>query len=228
MYYECDYEGGMDLIKGLIFDFDGLILDTETAWYESYFDVLKSKYNYELDLKDFVKCVGANNEILFKILKEDLGNKLDEDQVFKEVQERHQNIVSEKPLREGVLDYLKEAKNLELKLAICTSSKEEWINKHLTNKGIIEYFDCFVTADDVERIKPHPDLFNQTIKSLNIDKEELLVFEDSLNGLLSSEKAGIKTVIFPNPVTEHLDFTGANKIYKNMSEIALKDLLKQF
>ena len=92
----------------------------------------------------------------------------------------------------------------------------------------IEYFDCFVTADDVERIKPHPDLFNQTIKSLNIDKEELLVFEDSLNGLLSSEKAGIKTVIFPNPVTEHLDFTGANKIYKNMSEIALEDLLKQF
>lgn len=77
MYYESDYEGGMDLIKGLIFDFDGLILDTETAWYESYFDVLKSKYNYELDLKDFVKCVGANNEILFKILKEDLGNKLD-------------------------------------------------------------------------------------------------------------------------------------------------------
>lgn len=69
MYYESDYEGGMDLIKGLIFDFDGLILDTETAWYESYFDVLKSKYNYELDLKDFVKCVGANNEILFKILK---------------------------------------------------------------------------------------------------------------------------------------------------------------
>ena len=55
MYYESDYEGGMDLIKGLIFDFDGLILDTETAWYESYFDVLKSKYNYELDLKYFLK-----------------------------------------------------------------------------------------------------------------------------------------------------------------------------
>ncbi|MGP5093126.1 HAD family hydrolase [Staphylococcus equorum] len=216
------------MIKGLIFDFDGLILDTETAWYESYFDVLKTKYGYDLALKDFVKCVGANNEILFQILRKDLGNNLNQNQIFKEVQERHKNIISEKPLREGVLDYLKEAKKLNLTIAVCTSSKKEWINKHLSDKNIINYFDYFITADDVERIKPHPDLFNKTVKILNFNKDELLVFEDSLNGLLSSKRAGLKTIIFPNPVTEHLNFSDATQIYRNMEEIALKDLVKQF
>lgn len=216
------------MIKGLIFDFDGLILDTETAWYESYYEVLRSKYNYELKLEDFVKCVGADNSVLFKILKEDLGRDLDENGLFKEVQKKHQIIIQKKELREGVIGYLKEAKLLGLKTAVCTSSKNEWISKHLSDRKILNYFDYFITADDVERIKPHPDLFEKTIEDLEISKDDVLVFEDSLNGLLSASKAGLKTIIFYNPVTEHLDFSEAHQIYSNMSEIALGDLLKQF
>lgn len=216
------------MIKGLIFDFDGLILDTETAWYESYYEVLRSKYNYELKLEDFVKCVGADNSVLFKILKEDLGRDLDENGLFKEVQKKHQTIIQDKELREGVIGYLKEAKLLGLKTAVCTSSKNEWISKHLSDRKILNYFDYFITADDVERIKPHPDLFEKTIEDLEISKDDVLVFEDSLNGLLSANKAGLKTIIFYNPVTEHLDFSEAHQIYSNMSEIALGDLLKQF
>ncbi|MCD8819096.1 HAD family hydrolase [Mammaliicoccus sciuri] len=216
------------MIKGLIFDFDGLILDTETAWYESYYEVLRSKYNYELKLEDFVKCVGADNSVLFKILKEDLGRDLDENGLFKEVQKKHQTIIQKKELREGIIGYLKEAKLLGLKTAVCTSSKNEWISKHLSDRKILNYFDYFITADDVERIKPYPDLFEKTIEDLEISKDDLLVFEDSLNGLLSANKAGLKTIIFYNPVTEHLDFSEAHQIYSNMSEIALGDLLKQF
>src|SRR5699024_7542066 len=170
------------MIKALIFDFDGLILDTETAWYYAYKDVLYHELEFELLLDDFVQCVGADDNVLFSLLDQKINDTIIRSEIRDKAQQIHQNKIKTMPLRDGILNHLKSARNLGMEIAICTSSKKSWADKHLHNLGIHSYFDFIVSQDDVENIKPDPELFERTLDILNITSQEAVVYEDSMNG----------------------------------------------
>jgi putative hydrolase of the HAD superfamily len=127
----------------------------------------------------------------------------------------------------GVLEYLREAKQLGLKLAIASSSHHSWVDPHAKRIGVFDYFDHVVTADDVGlgRIKPNPDLFLTALSQLKVPKEAAIVFEDSPNGVKAANRAGIFVVAVPNSVTSTLSIHGANMILKSLSDLSLSQLL---
>lgn len=213
------------MIKAVIFDFDGLILDTETAWYESYKEILFKDYQFELPLDVFVACVGSDDTTLINYLKKELAGNFDYDSFLDAASTLHREKMKVAEAREGVGQYLEDARKYGLKIALATSSKRSWATTHLTNLNLISYFDHIISKDDVEQIKPAPDLFLKALEVLDVDSKEALVFEDSLNGLIAAQKAKLKTIIIPNPVTEGLPFENYHLKLKSMKEKPLLEVI---
>lgn len=213
------------MIKAVIFDFDGLVLDTETVWYEAYREVLKKQFQFDLSIEEFSKCVGSSDTGLFSYLKQEIGDHVEIDDLRRSTSEIHRKNIKEIQAREGVEDYLRDAKKAGLKVSLATSSTRNWAVTHLTNLGLLSYFDHLITQDDVEHIKPAPDLFLKALKVLEVEPDEAVVLEDSLNGLLAAQAANIRTVIIPNPVTESLAFEGYHLKLRSLADMNLSDLI---
>lgn len=217
------------MIKALIFDFDGLILDTETpdlhAWQNIY-----AEYGCSFPVESWGEIIGGTGASHFDAalhLQTLLGRPLDVKALqTKQIQISH-SIVARQTILPGVLDYLYEAKRLALKLAIASSSQHSWVDTHAQRLGIFHYFDDVVCADDVApgRTKPHPDLFLTALDRLKVGKNEAIVFEDSPNGVRAARTAGIFVVAVPNPVTSLLSIENANLTLRSLADISLPALL---
>ena len=214
------------MIKAVIFDFDGLILDTETAWYDAYKEVLKEQFQFDLSLEEFVKCVGSNDTVLFAYLKQAIGNHIEPDDIRKRARVLHTQTIKKAQACEGVAEYLADARKAGLTIALTTSSTLGWVTTHLTNLNLFTYFDHFITQEDVERVKPAPDLFLKTIEVLKIKPFDAVVFEDSLNGLNAALEAKLPTVIIPNPVTASSPFENYHLKLTSMADTSLHDIIE--
>lgn len=217
----------MKLIKGVIFDFDGLIVDTETTWYEAFKEVFYESHQINIDLLGYSQCIGTGNDVLYNYFRELAGETVNCEMLEKHAAIRYETMMKAPILREGVKDYLDEAKQNNLKIALASSSSKSWVHKYLTQLNIMEYFEVINTQDDVSNIKPDPELYLKTLIDLGLSREETIVFEDSLNGLSAAKQAGIRCVIVPNNVTKHLKFENFDERIKSMGEISLSELLKR-
>lgn len=217
----------MKLIKGVIFDFDGLIVDTETTWYEAFKEVFYESHHINIDLLGYSQCIGTGNDVLYNYFRELAGESVNCKMLEEHAAIRYETMMKAPILREGVKDYLDEAKQNNLKIALASSSSKSWVHKYLTQLNIMEYFEVINTQDDVSNIKPDPELYLKTLKDLGLSREETIVFEDSLNGLSAAKQAGIRCVIVPNNVTKHLKFENFDERINSMGEISLSELLKR-
>lgn len=214
------------MIKAVIFDFDGLVLDTETPWYEAFKEVLRLQFEFDLPLEEFAKCVGSNDLGLYSYLEENIGDALNVDDFRERTSKLHTQYLTEAGAREGVVEYLNDAKKAGLKIALATSSNRDWATTHLTNLQLLSYFDHLVTSDDVEKVKPAPDLFLKALEVLEVESHEAIVFEDSLNGLIAAQEANISTVIVTNPVTASLPFENYHLKLTSMTDMSLQEIIE--
>jgi putative hydrolase of the HAD superfamily len=217
------------MIQALIFDFDGLILDTETPEYTCWQNIYR-EHGFDFPLEQWAKIIGRNGVYDFDAA-EHLAllsqGRLDSASLRARSQlESHQLILEEKPMP-GVVDYLQEAKRLGLKLAIASSSDLNWVRTHGKRIGVFDYFDQVVTAEDVGlgRTKPNPDLFLVALNKLKVPKEAAIVFEDSPNGVQAANRAGIFVVAVPNRVTSLLSIEGADFVVESLRDLPLSELL---
>ena len=217
------------MIKALIFDFDGLILDTETPEFRCWQNIYR-EYGFELPHEKWGTIIGGNGHSDFDAA-EHLSllsqGRLDSASLrARHRLESHALIHAQEPLP-GVMDYIHDAKRLGLKLAIASSSDRLWVETHAKRIGVFDYFDHIVTADDVGfgRTKPNPDLFLLALSQLRVPKEAAIVFEDSPNGVKAAKRAGIFVVAVPNPVTSLLSFEGADLTLKSLADLYLPELL---
>lgn len=183
------------MVKGIIFDFDGVITDSETFYLKTVLEYLKRKNIYP-KLQDLVCLLGQDmNDIAFNLncmfkLNEPLQQIIDESlQVYDEM------VCSFdfKPMP-GLIDFLMKAKSLGIKMAVASSSDMPYLQNHLNNFGIIDYFQFVLSGTDFEKSKPDPEIYNVAAAKLEIKKENLIIIEDSFAGLTAGNAAGIKTI----------------------------------
>lgn len=218
----------MATIRALIFDFDGLILETEwpvfDAWRECY-----EHHGHELDLKKYAACVGSDVTSFDPV--EDLELRYSKPIDWGQWDKKRRESISEKlknrPALPGVVEILEAANELGLLCAVASSSPRSWVEPFLEKLNINHHFVSTHCLDDVTKPKPDPELFLAAAKELKVEPHEALIFEDSLNGLIAAHAAGIPCVVIPSPVTEHLEFEGASIRLKSLEEMSLKEIIER-
>ncbi len=214
------------MIKGVIFDFDGLIIDTESAWFEAIGEIYHEHGSY-LPLETWVKCIGTSHDAFdpYMHLAETAGIPVNIEEIKKAALIKHDVIMQQRVLRPGVVDYLNAAQQLGLRIGVASSSHLAWVHRFMDKFGITEYFSCIRTADFVQKVKPDPELYLQALAALELKPEETIGFEDSPNGALAAHTAGLHVVIVPNSMTEGLTF-GPHKLRLNsMAEKSLEEVI---
>ncbi|WP_420800258.1 HAD family hydrolase [Neobacillus terrae] len=193
-------------MKAIIFDFDGTIVDTESVWYELYREILFEEYSLELPLEEFSKCIGTTDEVLYAYIQEGTGKKVDRNKLEEAVKHRFSGKKEMLEVREGVLEKIKEAEDLGLKMALASSSSREWVDSFLEQFNLKSYFSVIKTREDVEKVKPDPSLYLKALEELGVEPFEALAIEDSANGVLAAVSAGMHCAVIPNQVTAQLKF----------------------
>jgi len=213
-------------IRALVFDFDGLIIDTESVEFQVWQEIYRH-YGCELELKTWAVCIGTSADAFDPHihLAQMSGQQLDRDELYKRRRTRHAELVAGLPVLPGVKAYLKGAKHLGLGVAIASSSTHEWVEGYLEERGLLPYFDHIKCSDDVERVKPAPDLYLAALSALGVPGSAAVAFEDSLHGLQAAKDAGMYCVAVPNPLTRHMSWEQADLVLNSMAELPLPQLL---
>ncbi len=221
------------MIQTLIFDFDGLILDTESPEFRVW-QAIYREHGQELPAKTWGQIVGgfgASNFEPAQNLQSLVGHRLNLDNL-RTRQSRESNVlVHQQSILPGVEDYLKAAQRLGLRRGLASSSTHTWVDTHLLRLGLFNSFDAIVCSEDVggkEHTKPRPDLFLKALEAVHAHPSEAIAFEDSPNGVRGAKAAGIRVVVVPNFLTGQLKIEGGDLTLKSLADLTLEKLLAHF
>ncbi|WP_411825764.1 HAD family hydrolase [Luteolibacter sp. AS25] len=201
------------LPKAVLFDFDGILVDTEGAIFEAWKRTFE-RHGKELSLDLYTKCIGSDFDAWSpKVHLEELTSlQFDWLEMDEARQVEIRAALEEYGPIEGVIDLLEEIQSRGIPMAVVSSSAHPWVDGWLDKLGLRRFFDHVICKGDAPRIKPAPDLYLAGAKVVGMEPEGCLVFEDSLNGLNAAIAAGMKAWIVPNRVTAGLDFSQAAKV----------------
>ena len=214
------------MIRAIIFDFDGLILETEGPSYQSWEAVYRS-FGLDLPFSTWSTIIGTTQggfDPLFELQKQVQG-KVEWEAVELQRQASEQALIEAQPLLPGVLQYMQDARRLGLKIGLASSSSCRWVMGHLNRLSLNGYFDCVCASDDVQRVKPHPELYQAVLHRLGIQAIEAIALEDSPNGIQAAKSAGVYCVAVPNPLTSQLNLSQADLVLSSLADLPLEQLL---
>jgi len=207
--------------SAVLFDFDGVLVDTEWAIYQSWKRMFEA-HGQHLPLEIYTRCIGSDFATWSpKTHLEDLtGLAFDwHDLDARRQEEILKDLTHEGPMHGAVLA-LKTLNASGIPTAVVSSSSHHWVDGWLEKLGLTHHFQVIVCRGDAPRIKPAPDLFLEAAKRLDVAPANCLVIEDSLNGLNAAKAAGMAVWIVPNRVTECLDFSQADRVFRSLAECA--------
>lgn len=183
--------------KLVIFDMDGLMLDTEKFYYESWFK-FSEEYGFEYNNEKRKLLAGMNGPTIRNILAKELGS----DQKAKELRENLEQYRREYFLnfkgdlkKEGLINLLEFLKENNIEAVVASSSSREKISYLLKNQNIDHYFKFIVSGHEIKNGKPHPDIFLEALTKAGYKKEEALILEDSYNGYKAAKASGMDYII---------------------------------
>jgi HAD superfamily hydrolase (TIGR01509 family) len=216
------------MLKALIFDFDGLILDTETpevlVWQSIY-----REHGFELPVHEWEKTVGGYGISTFdaaEYLAHLSQGRLDAVTMRTRYRRESGLLIEASSILPGVMELIHEARESGVRVAIGSSSPHSWVDTHLKRLGIFHFFDPIICQDDVApgRTKPNPDIYLKALEQLKVQNSEAVVFEDSPNGVLASKHAGIFVVAVPNGLTSLMNVSGDLTV-ASLAEVTLPKLI---
>lgn len=213
-------------LNALIFDFDGLILDTETPEVEVWQNIFR-EHGHELPVDEWAKTIGGYGISTYdaaKHLSQLTG--LDPAPLCARYRSESDAVIHASAILPGVMDLLNAAADRNVRRAVASSSPHAWVDTHLSRLGLADRFDEIICSDDVApgRTKPNPDLFLLAAERLKVQKDAAVIFEDSPNGVRAAKSAGIFVVAVPNPLTIRLGVDGADLTVKSLAEVTLDQL----
>lgn len=214
------------MIRALIFDFDGLVLETEGPSYQSWVEVYRG-FGQSLPFSIWSKIIGTTQATFDPRL--DLQTRVNEpvdwDRVEAERQKNENALIEAQVVLPGVEAYLNAARRLGLKIGLASSSSCHWVTGHLNRLGLEDYFDCIRASDDVKHVKPDPSLYLTVLHALEVRADEAIAFEDSPIGIHSAKQAGLYCIAIPNPLTNQLNLDEADFRMGSLADMPLEQLL---
>ena len=195
------------MIQAVVFDFDGLILDSETHEFATACELF-AEHGAEMTMQVWSRCIGREPGFFdpYAYLEELTGKPVDREGLEALRTRRFYDRIATEGALPGVEEALGTARSLGLRVGLASSSRRPWVQGQLERLGLIEYFDCIRTREDVERAKPDPDLYLSVVRCLGVSPGRAVAFEDSPNGALAARRAGLYCVVVPNLVTVGLEF----------------------
>lgn len=216
----------MPPVRALVFDFDGLLVDTESAALRAWEETL-AEQGLPMPRELWHAAVGGqgSDAAMIGYLAEVLGH-ADATALREQWWTRHLALVNATPLRPGVAGYLADAVKLGLGLAIASSATGDWVAAHLRRLGTHEAFTVVATVD-AHPPKPAPDTYLSALAGLGVGAAQAIAFEDSPAGVVAAKAAGLRCVAVPNPATAPLSFSAADLVLPSLDTVTLPELLRQ-
>ncbi|MBQ6835851.1 MAG: HAD family phosphatase [Clostridia bacterium] len=206
----------------VVFDMDGVILDTENlgiaAWRKA--GVKYGIPESEID-RVYRLIIGTKVERGNEIIRENFGKDFPSEDFRKEAGAFIRDVLMTKiPLRPFAREILEFLKNNGIKVALASSTKYEIVIRELTQEGLIGYFDVIIGGDLVAKSKPEPDIFLKAIADLGETPENCFIVEDSANGIRAAHASGAKPIMVPDLVTPTEEIKAlCHKIFGNLGEV---------
>lgn len=218
----------MDL-GALVFDFDGLLLDTETSAFTTAAEVFAA-HQVTLDRAWWLSIIGtAEHPHWSEVLEAELGGPLpDRDAVLAGRIERHRVLIAAEAVRPGIVELLDEADAAGVPCAVASSSPRHWVEGHLDRLGLVHRFVAVRSRDDVApgRTKPAPDLFTAAGEALGVDPATAVALEDSAPGVAAALAAGMRVVGVPAGLTADADLSAADLVVPTLADVDLARLAR--
>lgn len=216
----------MSDLEAVVFDFDGLIVDTESPALDSWRE-LYAEHGHDFPLDRWHAIVGTIGHLdVVGDLEALVGRPLERDVLLARRRRRKDELLAGTGPLPGVVERVREAQQLGLRLAIASSSSTRWVGAHLERIGLAGAFEVLACADgDPERAKPAPTVYAEACAGLGVAPSAAVAIEDSPNGVAAAKAAGLACIAVPNPITEALDLSAADLVVPSLADRALADLL---
>lgn len=216
------------VIKAILFDFDGLILDTETpiftAWQKMY-----EEFACSLTVAEYSGCIGGTHLQFDPIadLEKKCGSPIVATEIHPRVSQAYRALIAENDALPGIRETLAAAKQLGIRTALASNSTRAWVEEHLARLDLLSHFEVIRTRDDGTPLKPEPDLFLAALEGLGVEAADAIVVEDSPHGILAARRAGIFSVAIPNALTRTLHLNDPDLCLSSLADMPLPLLLER-
>jgi beta-phosphoglucomutase len=207
------------MIKGIIFDMDGVVIDSNHIHYENWSSLFEDKFGKKIDKTFFAEHLGENPRDFTLNMIQNANLSLDYEDIFPYVRENYMRLKSKINLKPGIKEVLFWLKEKKYKIALATGAGKENAIDTLVRFGISDYFDYVVAGDEVKRAKPEPEIFLRAAEVLKLKSEECAVIEDAQLGLIAAKKAGMLAISIPDEFTKHQDHSMADIHLKSIKEL---------
>lgn len=211
--------------RNILFDMDGVLINTEPMHYEIWKQVLKEE-GIDIDYEHYKGCIGSTKAFLYNLIYEsygvDISNK-------KEIPERFSRLKEEMLQKDGIpringaVETVRYLYEKGCNMAVASSSSQELIERQMKGLEIQNCFKVLFSAENVKNPKPAPDVFLKAAEILGAKPEECVVVEDSFNGSRAAKAAGMTCIGFKNPDSGEQDLSCADRIIYKFEE--LKEIL---
>lgn len=207
--------------KYILFDMDGVLINTEPMHFEIWKKVFKEK-GIDIDYEHYKGCIGSTRRFLYDLIKEGYGVDVS---VYEDLPERFSKLkdemIKEKgiPRIEGAVETIRYLYDKGYKMAVASSSSQDYIESQMKTLGIDKCFKVLFSAENVEKPKPAPDVFLAAAGKLGAKPEECTVVEDSANGSRAAKAAGMTCIGFRNPDSGNQDLSVADKTIYKITEL---------
>ena len=213
------------MIIAVIFDLDGVIVESEDAHIESERQTLQ-KYNVNISAEELHRYTGTMAKIMFT----ELIAKYELNTTFREINDQKEEILfkllaQDAEPTKGVLNLIQKLQQREIKLAIGSSSTKKLVNFILNKLELTHVFNRVITAEDIKHSKPDPEIFLKAAIELGVKPSQCLVIEDSKLGVDAAKRAGMKCMGYRNPHSGNQDLSKADAIIDDFSKVDIKKML---
>ncbi len=216
------------MIDAIIFDFDGLIIDTEIADFLSW-QKMYAEFGVELPLDVWQANIGASNLFNpYSHLEELLGRPIDRQAVHDQRKQWDNEFIAQQTILPGVETILADARRMGLKIGLASSSDHGWVDGFLDRLALAGWFEVVRCSDDVNgRTKPHPAVYLLAVAGLGVPADRALALEDSPNGLAAAKAAGLYCTAVPNQMTRSLNFDQADLRLESLAQMPLAQMIME-